>query len=135
VPAISNATLLSACLLLLLLVILFAAWVIYLHRIHKQPTPSQLWEKFHDRFGDFDAELGLWRHKSKKGYFCPNCKVKGIESQMRETATHISCLVKDCLYWVQKPQPELALANTSLEGQQTKPSLRPGIEIVPPPKD
>src|SRR5438132_1627156 len=57
VPAISNATLLSACLLLLLLVVLLVLWVIYLHRIHRQPSPADLWEKFHDRFGEFDEQL------------------------------------------------------------------------------
>ncbi len=81
-PAISNETLLSLCLLLLLLVILLVSWVIYLYRVHREPTVREREKEIEARFDKFDDRLGVWTHKTEEGYFCPNCKIRHCESRM-----------------------------------------------------
>src|SRR5437879_9215255 len=68
-PAISNATLLSLCLLLLLLVILLVWWVIYLHRLQRELPTAEASKAFHDQFLEPMDPRGFWLHKTKEGFF------------------------------------------------------------------
>jgi hypothetical protein len=52
-PAIPQTLVMSLCCILLLAIILLAFWVIYLHRVHRQPTEAEKSREFHDQFGDF----------------------------------------------------------------------------------
>ena len=110
-PAISNATLLSACSLLLLLVILLVWWVIYLHRVNRESQDAKD-KAFDDQFLEFLPRLGVWTHKTKSGYFCPNCKARHCESPMRERPDGWKCLIRECGYVApnpdyQRPEPPL----------------------------
>ncbi|HUP80908.1 MAG TPA: hypothetical protein VM260_20325 [Pirellula sp.] len=102
-PAMSNKTLLSVGLLGWLLAILLVCWVIYLHRSHRQRTQAETDKAFDDRFLAFDARLGLWTHKTKPGYFCPNCKARHCESPMRERPDGWKCLILECQYVAKNP--------------------------------
>jgi hypothetical protein len=93
-PAFSNKTLLSACSLLGLLVILLVCWVIYLHR--------RADKKFHAQFVETMEPLGFWHHKTKSGFFCPNCKLKHIESQLVDKGKLWRCPNHDCNHQVTK---------------------------------
>ncbi len=73
-PAIPQTLVLSLCCLLLLIIILLVIWVIYLYAVHRQPTQAAVEKALDEQFGDFLADRGVWTHKVKEGYFCPNCK-------------------------------------------------------------
>jgi hypothetical protein len=104
-PAIPQTLLLSLCCLSLLIVILLAIWVIYLHRVHREPTADERSKAFHEQFGEFVADRGVWTHKIKPGYFCPNCKVHLRESRMKELPGGRGwlCLVRECKQFLKNP--------------------------------
>ena len=102
-PAIPQTLLLSLCCLLLLIIVLLVIWVIYLYVVHRQPTQAEIEKAFDDQFSGFDKRLGLWKHKTKSGYFCPNCKARHCESPMRERPDGWKCLLLDCGYLAPNP--------------------------------
>jgi len=104
-PAIPQTILLSLCCLLLLTVSLLVVWVVYLHRVHREPTQAAVEKAFHEQFGDFVADRGVWTHKIKPGYFCPNCKVHLRESRMKELPDGRGwlCLVHECKQFLKNP--------------------------------
>lgn len=108
-PAIPQTLLLSLCCFLLLVAAILAAWVVYLHRSHREPTPEAKSKVFHGQFV-FVPALGLWTHQSKPGYFCPNCKSKEQESPMADHERGWKCPVKECHHLVldteRKPPPQ-----------------------------
>lgn len=103
-PAIPNTVLLSLCSILLLTAALLGYWVRYLYH-HQEPTAEEKSEAFHDQFGEFVANLGVWTHKTKPGYFCPNCKMHLRESQMLEfpQGRGWKCLFHECSYLALNP--------------------------------
>jgi hypothetical protein len=104
-PAIPQTLLLSLCCLLVLIVILLAIWVIYLHSVNRHPTRAGIETAFHEQFGDFVAERGVWTHKTKPGYYCPNCKVHLRESRMKELPKGRGwlCLVQESKQFSKNP--------------------------------
>jgi len=104
-PAIPNTVLLSLCSILLLTAALLGWWVIYLHCAHREPTVEEKSKAFHDQFGEFVPTLGVWTHKTKPGYFCPNCKMQLRESQMLEfpQGRGWKCLFHECSYLALNP--------------------------------
>ncbi|HEU0050313.1 MAG TPA: hypothetical protein VFQ43_22185 [Nitrososphaera sp.] len=104
-PAIPRTLLLSLCCFLLLAIILLGLWVIYLHRVHREPTEAEKSRAFHDQFGEFVADRGVWTHKTKPGYYCPNCKVHLRESRMKELPEGRGwlCLVHECKQFLKNP--------------------------------
>jgi len=104
-PAFSNKTLLSVCSILALLVILAVSTAVYLYRASREPTEAEKARAFHDQFGDFVADRGVWTHKTKEGYFCHNCKVHLRESRMKELPDGRGwlCLVHECKQFLKNP--------------------------------
>ena len=89
-PSIPQKLLLSLCCLLLLVAAILAAWVVFLHRslsrlqrTRSGPATAELRKRFDDQFGEFVERYGVWRHKTKEGFYCPRCKAKEIESRMQ----------------------------------------------------
>jgi hypothetical protein len=109
-PAIPQTALLSLCCLLVLAIVLLAAWIVYLHGLLREPSAEAKNKAFHDQFGEFLPQLGVWTHKTKPGYFCQNCKARHCESPMVEREHGWQCLVKECQYFAPnpnyKPPPE-----------------------------
>jgi len=101
-PAIPQALLLSLCCFLLLIILLLVIWVIYLHRTGRESQEAKD-KAFDDRFAEFLLKLGVWKHKTKPGYFCPNCKARHCESPMRERPDGWKCLILECGYFVSNP--------------------------------
>ena len=101
-PTMSNKSLLSAGLLGWLLAILLGAWVLFLYRTQREPTAREREKEIEARFDKFDADLGLWTHKTEPGYFCAKCKAAHCESPVRETGQGWSCPV--CGKWGLKPE-------------------------------
>src|SRR5439155_22247585 len=98
-PALSNKILLSAGSILGLLVILLVSWVIYLHRIQKRDDKA-----FHAQFVEPMDPRGFWLHKTKPGFFCPNCKLRHIESQLVDKKKLWRCPNHDCNHPVTNPE-------------------------------
>jgi hypothetical protein len=90
-PAIPQTLLLSLCCLLLLVIALLAISVIYLHRLHLEPTEDEKSRAFDERFEKFLPKQGVWTHKTQSGYFCPPCKAKRIESPMMDCDNALMC--------------------------------------------
>ena len=103
-PAIPQTLLLSLCCLLLLIIALLVTWVVYLHRVHREPTEVELKKQFEDRFGEFVPKLGIWKHKTKPGYYCSNCKENGRESRLIEGHQVLICPMRDCKFYVIVPK-------------------------------
>src|SRR3954447_4520459 len=74
-PAIPQTLLLSLCCLVSLIAILEAIWIVYLHRLHREPPTAEASKAFHDQFVEPMDPRGFWLHKTKQGFFCPNCKM------------------------------------------------------------
>jgi len=99
-PSISQKLLLSLCCLLSLVAAILVAWVVYLHRIHREPSQAEVSKQFHEQFAYFDSRLGLWTHKTEMGYYCANCKEKGRLSRIVEGDMIFVCPMLDCKYAV-----------------------------------
>lgn len=97
-PEISQKQLLTLCCLLSLAIILLGWWVIYLHWVHREPSAREFSERFHAQFFDFDSTLGVWRHRTKPGYFCANCKDNNRESPLIEDGTQFQCPLMGCCW-------------------------------------
>ncbi len=95
--------LLSLCSILLLLAGLLGWWVIYLHRLQREPSAAELSRQFEEQFEPFDEKLGVWKHRAKKGFFCPNCKSKNRVSQMIVGSQTIACPIQDCKFAIVNP--------------------------------
>ena len=57
------------------------------------------------RFQDectFDHRLGVYRHKSKTGFFCGTCTPQGVESPLKEQENGWMCLIDD-KHWHPNP--------------------------------
>jgi hypothetical protein len=57
------------------------------------------------RFQDdctFDTRLGLYRHRSKTGFFCGTCTPQGVESPLKEQENGWLCLI-DGKHWHPNP--------------------------------
>ncbi len=98
-PAISNATLLSVCSLLALLVILLVWWVIYLHRAQRDSQEAKD-KAFDDQFVEPMDPRGFWIHKTKSGFYCPNCKMRHAVSQLVDKKKLWRCPNHDCNHFV-----------------------------------
>ena len=92
-PAISSQSLLALCCLLVLALILMALW---LYSLYRQMSPR----KFHAQFATFDPKLGVWKHRTMPGYFCPRCKAELLGSPMVERNGGWRCPV--CETWAGK---------------------------------
>lgn len=97
-PAIPQTLLLSLCCLQLLVIILLVIWVIYLHRVHREPTVREREKEIEARFDKFDSRLGLWTHKTEQGYFCTKCKASHFESPLRVRPDGWRCAVCGTVY-------------------------------------
>lgn len=106
-PAISQTLLLSLCCFLSLVLLIAVAWIVFLNRSVKElknvppagPTEAELARQFHDQFGDFVEQAGVWKHKTKAGYYCSKCKVNLIESRMAIDPTQGICPVCTYIYY------------------------------------
>jgi len=102
-PAIPQTLLLSLCCLLLLIIILLVIWVIYLHRVYREPTEAEKSRAFHDQFDQFLSKHGVWTHKTKSGYFCPSCKARHFESQLVLHGSTAYCPINECHFGTSNP--------------------------------
>jgi hypothetical protein len=62
-------------------------------------------QKLPNHFQDdytFDSRLGLYRHKSKPGFYCPKCALKEIPSPLKESPTGWQCLADEA-HWYENP--------------------------------
>jgi hypothetical protein len=98
VPAISQTILLWICCLLSLVLLIAIAWIVFLNRSLRQlqdaqlgPTADELRKQFDDQFGEFVERYGVWKHKTKEGYYCGTCKGKGIETRMQMDEVQAIC--------------------------------------------
>jgi hypothetical protein len=106
VPALSVSVLLWICCLLLLIIVLLICWIWYLHRVHREPSKAEIAKRFDAQFEDaIDPATGLWKHRTKSGYFCPNCKAWGRESQIITNKGRVwFCPVLDCKFEILNPE-------------------------------
>jgi hypothetical protein len=121
-PAIPQTLLLSLCCLQLLVIILLVGWLIYLNRVQREPTEAEKKKAFDDQFGDFVPDRGVWTHKTKPGYFCPNCKAWLRESRMQELPNGRGwrCLVHDCEHLSKNPDYKEPRATPGTQGKGWK---------------
>jgi hypothetical protein len=103
-PAIPNTLLVSLCSILMLTVCLLVWWVIYLHRLHREPTEAERQKALDAQFEDKLDPLGVWKHRTKEGYFCPTCKMSGRESQLITGEINWFCPVQDCRFAIANPK-------------------------------
>jgi ribosomal protein L37AE/L43A len=121
--AIPQTLLMSLCCLLLLTIVLLVIWVIYLHRVHREPTVAEKEKQIEDRFDTFDSCLGIWTHKIQPGFFCTKCKASHIESPLRERADGWSCAVCGKVY--ENPDYRRPTTPTGVELARGNPKTAP----------
>ena len=59
--------------------------------------PPRLQDEF-----TFDQRLGIYRHKSKAGFFCGTCTPQGVESPLKEQENGWLCLINN-KHWHPNP--------------------------------
>jgi hypothetical protein len=89
--------------LILTALLLFVRTVRKLKAAEKQLADLQAQpHRFQDDF-DFDRRLGVYRHKTKAGFFCASCTTKAVESPLKEHPHGWACMIQGCKQWHGNP--------------------------------